>query len=90
MPKNHHKSGDARVHSGDAVETQVADVLAPNNIILLTIPTVLAAGSWLAVQSIIDTPVGHKARGRIYIYIHIHILRLFTAFVSVSVRSASA
>ena len=42
--------------------TRVADLLAPNN---TTIPTVLAAGSWLAVQSIIDTPVGRKARGRI-------------------------
>ena len=39
---------------------QQADLLAPNNI---TIPTVLA--SWLAVQSIIDTPVGPMARGRI-------------------------
>ena len=38
------------------------DLLAPNN---TTIPTVLAAGSWLAVQSPIDTRVGRKARGRI-------------------------
>ena len=45
--------------------SQVADLLAPNNITILTILTVLAAGSWLAVQSPIDTPVGHKARGRI-------------------------
>ena len=41
-------------------------VVAPNTTTILTILTVLAAGSWLAVQSPIDTPVGHKARGRIY------------------------
>ena len=45
---------------------QPENVLAPNNTTILTILTVLAAGSWLAVQSPIDTPVGHKARGRIF------------------------
>ena len=49
---------------------QPENVLASNNTTILTILTVLAAGSWLAVQSPIDTPVGRKARGRIYIYIY--------------------
>ena len=50
MSKNHWKSGAAEV-------TQVADLLAPNN---TTIPTVLAAGSWLAVQM----PYRHTRRAQ--------------------------
>ena len=60
MSKNHQKSGDARVRG----KPRVANVLAPNNTTILTILTVLAAGSWLAVQSPLDTSVGHKARGQ--------------------------
>ena len=57
-----HAAGDELLRQVSAIlrgQLRLTDVLAPIN---SSSPTI---GSWLAVQSIMDTPVGHTAWGRI-------------------------